>query len=558
MIHKQAPQALTGLALLLSFSIGCAGGPDPAAPGDNPADNFSPPPADSGIPTGPGGSEDEPYIREVTSLTEGTKSLNGSVVTFVGYQAQPGVVSTPTAAGELIFFRHRPRMSDLSTNLNLASNYFSPLLDYGNRTTSPGELSSFEVRFAINTEPIELNLWNANAPNGNLNAAAVVWDYTVKTAPALSSDEPDSDNDTNSVFDRTMANTLPMNVVVNRSMYSHSLTKLDVEEWWKVELTAGSRYTIKVGTYHPRYGTWRYRLHVRNPGGDINTAGLKYIEPLDTSGEMSILALTTGTHYLQMAGYRRTRTESSNVYFSPYSLKIAPDLPPSASVSPTNKEFLSGTTTPENMVTLAFTQVNDPEGKPVTARVDWNSDGDYNDQGEEPQLLSSNGTQLTSPLFYNNPSAVQGMSLTLTYQLSDGQNTVSNQTVGVLIGRNRRPIYSGTFFLENTDIPTNANFNLQAVDGTGPSDPEGDLFTFFIRSEVMTSNGIMGGGDNTGDFEAELRALGFSQSFSMGPFTSIMPLVSDPVRISIWLDDLGHTNRELNERVGEVFGTVHS
>jgi len=321
MIYKQAPHALTGLALLLFLSTGCSGGSESGSPlGVNPGD--------SNIPAAPDTFDDEPYIREVTGITTGTSNINGAVTIVPGFENQPANRVMGASAGELIFFRLKTTMSDGSTNLNNASSYAGPTFDYNYSTNSPGGETSYEARYVINSEPITLSLWNADAPQGELHGPAVAWDYMIKTAPADTQEEPNSDNDTNSVFDRTMANPLAMNVVTNRSMYSFSLTKLDVEEWYKVNLTAGLIYTIDVGTYHPRYGTWKYRVHVRNPDTTINTAGLMYIEPEQTSGKLVVTAPVTGTYYIQMAGYRRTRTESGNVYFSPYSIKIAPIVAP--------------------------------------------------------------------------------------------------------------------------------------------------------------------------------------------------------------------------------------
>lgn len=144
MVYKQATQTLTGLALLLTMNIGCAGGTDPFAPN---SEFDSSPNAET-----PQGPDDEPYIREVTGTTAGTAGANGPVVTQAGYVNQPAIRSMNATAGEFIFLRVRPRMSDNSTNMMLASSYISETVNYGYSISNTFEASTCEMRYVVVSE----------------------------------------------------------------------------------------------------------------------------------------------------------------------------------------------------------------------------------------------------------------------------------------------------------------------------------------------------------------------------------------------------------------------
>lgn len=65
-----------------------------------------------------------------------------------------------------------------------------------------------------------------------------------------------------------------------------------------LQLQANEWYKIDVSTYRPRYGTWKYRVHVRNPNGNANEAGSIFIDQADSSGSLTFQAQQTGTYYV--------------------------------------------------------------------------------------------------------------------------------------------------------------------------------------------------------------------------------------------------------------------
>lgn len=300
--------ALAALVLIL----GCGKSSDPTSP------------EMEGDPSTPG-VEVEPDDRELTGLISGSTTLNGSVVTDPDYDNQPYGRSMDARAGELAFFSHKAAMSDASTT-TLAVSYEGATRTYGSTTTSTGPKSTFEVRYITRNEALTLNLWNSSTVNGPLKAAAASWDYTFKTAARQGTGEPNSDNLTENSTDRNMANLIALNTLVSRSMFYNTPTDLDVEDWYKVDLALGLTYRLNLSTFNPRYGTWKYRMHVRNAAGSL-VGSMAYIQTNQTTVSLEITAATTGTYYIQIAGYQSTKTQSSNVYYTPYTLQVSPIVP---------------------------------------------------------------------------------------------------------------------------------------------------------------------------------------------------------------------------------------
>jgi len=415
----------------------------------------------------------------------GTQQVNGTICT-TGVASPHSVFTNPltVAYGNLILFSHKGTMSSGSPQ-TIGATYSSATRRIDVQQSS-NSLNRYEVQFATSAEQWGMRLWNAPGEHGlgETHEACVNWSYGLTTMSPLAS-EPNSDNLTGSIGDRTMGNVMAVGQQWNRNMFSYSTQNRDVEEWYKVTLHPGHQYRIDVGNYNGKYGTWKYRVTAYKPNG-LQLQGME-LQTTQTSASMTTATISTpGQYFIQLAGFQKTKNAGSNCFYSPYWIKVTDltgNLPPTAVLEPQVQEILSGRLPLESLPAARVVSFSDPEGQSVSIRCDWNNDTDFDDTGEGWLAPAAPGHIFLAPTHYNNPT-LGTIIKAVAYEVKDSQGAIYDEgAFAFFVGPNRKPYVndtgSGTVGLTPDPVSNGQSPSIQALWGT-IADPEGDPMTFQI------------------------------------------------------------------------------
>lgn len=260
--------------------------------------------------------------RELAGLLTGTLNLNGSTITDPGYTDSPTSVTQAAITGELALVRLRATASNGSSTQPIYSDVRGTGGAYSSMSITTNGTDQYKALYVIRTEDLSVRVHNRASYSGALNSPAAFVNYTYETGPIEDIGEPNDDENPSTISDRTLASALGIEVTATRSLYQYSASVKDEEEWYATTLTAGRTYRYRLASFNPRYGTWGYTLKLYNAAG-TKIGATTTIATGNAAGNLTTPAIpATGTYYLQVAGTPATRTFSSNLYYSQYSLTI--------------------------------------------------------------------------------------------------------------------------------------------------------------------------------------------------------------------------------------------
>jgi len=257
------------------------------------------------------------FFREGAGIIEGDVTLNGATETDPSYDTSPYVVTQAAKNGDIAIYRIRGRLTNNGTT-SLYTKQSSPSKNYSSFSVPGTNVDQYKAMYVTNTEPLHLTFFNSNSYNTPLNSKAAIYDYNYKTTPADNAGEPNDDENPATITDRTLANNLPQGFVATRSVYSFDPTKKDLEEWYKVTVNEGDRFSFKFTTVRDRFGTWGYTMKVFDPAG-VQMGGTTNISINEGAAGITRTATQSGTHFLQLVGTPATKN-NTNVFFNLYTI----------------------------------------------------------------------------------------------------------------------------------------------------------------------------------------------------------------------------------------------
>jgi len=261
-------------------------------------------------------------VRELSALMTGDLSLNGLTVTDPGYSDSPTSVTQPATIGQLARVRLRANASNGSTTQPIYSDVRGTGGAYSSMSITSNNTNQYKALYVIRDEDLSVRVHNRPSYSGTLNSPAAFVNYSYETGPIEDGSEPNDDENTSTVSDRTLAAALSVEVTATRSFYEFSASVKDEEDWYSTTLTAGRTYRYRLASFNPRYGTWGYTLKLYDAAG-IKIGSTTTIPTGNAAGNLTTPAIpATGTYYMQVVGIPVTRTFSSNLYYSQYSVTI--------------------------------------------------------------------------------------------------------------------------------------------------------------------------------------------------------------------------------------------
>ncbi|HYE78147.1 MAG TPA: hypothetical protein VEI97_09180, partial [bacterium] len=261
-----------------------------------------------------------PFQRRGQGDISGSVTLNGATTTDPSYQAAPFRVAQDGRADDIALFALQTATTPGSANsVRAAFSGTGGSLGFLNYTA--GAATTYLPIYLPRTELITLTLYNAATEAGALFNEAVTWSGSFKTVGKEDLAEPNDDENPATFTDRATSPTVLSAgaAPTKRTVFQRTAgSNQDQEDWFRVTLTANTRYKLNFVNSNGTWGNWTYTLKL------VNGAGNAVLTKANITGTSAIIepqTNTTQTYHLQVTGVPTSRRGNS-VYFGEYSVAL--------------------------------------------------------------------------------------------------------------------------------------------------------------------------------------------------------------------------------------------